>query len=222
MEPNRKRWNAQQKQLRALLEGGENHEHAIALFLEQHAMTHSAAMAPSPHSFADEIWAEITEDIVRRIPQNCGVSIAWHIWHLARVEDITMNILVAERDQLLHQDDWRARINAPVEDTGNAMDVDEAAALSAAVDIDALRAYRIAVGQHTREIVAQLTPGSLHQKTDPARLQRIMDEGAVVPEAYGIVEYWSRRTITGLLLMPPTRHNLVHVNQALQLKKKRK
>jgi len=222
MEPNRKRWNVQQKQLRTLLEKSADHKKAIALFLEQHAMTHAAAMAPSPHSFADEIWADITAAIIRRIPQNCGVSIAWHIWHLARIEDITMNILVAGRDQLLHQDDWRARINAPVEDTGNAMDVGEAAALSAAVDIDVLRAYRIAVGQRTREIVSQLAPDALRQKTDPARLQRIMDEGAVVPEAYGIVEYWGRRTITGLLLMPPTRHNLVHINKALQLKKRKR
>ena len=33
-----------------------------------------------------------------------------------------------------------------------------------------------------------------------------------------LVEYWSTRTIAGLLLMPATRHPLVHLNEAMRIK----
>ncbi len=219
MEPNRKQWNADQKTLRALLARPEDHDKAVALFLKQHAMVHTAEMAQvGLWSFADEIWQDASEDIIRRIPQNRNVSIAWHMWHLARIEDITMNLLVAGRPQLFQRGDWAVQIQSTVIDTGNAMDRDAVAAQSAAMDIDALRAYRMAVGRETREIVQQLTLEQVQLKVDPVRLQQVKDEGAVVEDAYGIVEYWGRRTIAGLLLMPPTRHNLIHINKALRLK----
>lgn len=78
----------------------------------------------------------------------------------------------------------------------------------------------MAVGHRTREIVRQLEPQELRQKVDPSRLQRVMDEGAVVEGAQSIVEYWSRQDIAGLLLIPATRHNLVHLNEVLRLKRR--
>lgn len=49
-----------------------------------------------------------------------------------------------------------------------------------------------------------------------------METGAVTPEALEIVTYWSKRTIAGLLLMPPTRHNFLHLNEAFRIKSKLK
>lgn len=43
-------------------------------------------------------------------------------------------------------------------------------------------------------------------------------EGAVIDEARWLIEYWSRRKIAGLLLMPPTRHNFVHLNKSMRIK----
>ena len=39
--------------------------------------------------------------------------------------------------------------------------------------------------------------------------------------AVDLIVYWSKRDIAGLLLMPATRHNIVHLNEALRIKKKR-
>jgi hypothetical protein len=78
------------------------------------------------------------------------------------------------------------------------------------------------VGRGTRQLVRQLEPDELAQKVDPARLQRLLDEGAVVEQARWLIDYWSRRTIAGLLLMPPTRHNMVHLNESLRLKTRRR
>ena len=184
-------------------------------------MLHSAKLARSKlWSFEDEVWQDTTEEMARCIPRGSDHSIAWCIWHLARIEDVTMNLLVAGSPQLLHRDDWLKRIGVTVRDTGNAMDKASVARLSAAIDIEALRAYRLAVGRRTREIVKRLEPQELRQKVDAARLQQVMAQGALVEAASGIADYWGKRTIAGLLLMPPTRHNFIHLNEALRIKQK--
>jgi len=219
MEQNRKQWNQRQKALRQSLQGSQDHAEAIELFLVQHAMVHSTEMSPSEvHSFEEEVWRGIDEQAIRRVHRSSGHSIAWHIWHIARIEDATMNLLVAGGSQLLDENRWFERLKVSACDTGNAMGRQEIANLSTAIDIEVLRAYRQTVGRRTREIVTGLRPEELHRRVEPSRLQRVMDEGAVVEQARGLVDYWGRRTIAGLLLMPPTRHNFVHLNQALRIK----
>ena len=133
-----------------------------------------------------------------------------------------MNLLVSGSSQVLNQDGWLDRTESPICHTGNEMDVASVAGFSGVVDIAALRAYRAAVGRRTREIVKQLEPEDLKRKVDPVHLQRVWDEGAVVEAARGIVDYWSKRDLAGLLLMPASRHLIVHLNEALKLKRRRR
>ena len=132
-----------------------------------------------------------------------------------------MNLLVAGSPQLLHRDNWLKLMKISARDTGNAMNPEEMATLSATIEIEALRAYRLAVGRRTHEIVKGLRPEELKHKVQTSRLQQVMDEGALVEAAVGIKDYWSRRNIAGLLLMPATRHPLAHLNEALSLKRRR-
>jgi hypothetical protein len=218
MDPIRKQWNKGQKALRQALD--QKDEGAIERFLNQHAMVHSAAMAPSSFSFADEVCQDMDEKALRRIPVKENHSVAWLFWHLARIEDVTMNLLVAGRPQLLSEDNWLKRLAVDVRNTGNGMEAPDVADLSAEIDLDALWAYRCAVGRRTREIVRQLEPSTFKHKVDPARIQRIWDEDVMLPSASGIVDYWSRRTIAGLLLMPPTRHCFLHISEARRVRKR--
>ena len=222
MESYRKLLNKQQTELRHVIMRPDQHDQAIRLFLRQHAMLHSVKMAQRDlWSFEDDVLNDMTEEQVRRIPRNCEHSIAWCIWHIARIEDVTMNLLVAGSPQVMHRKNWLERMRMTIHDTGNAIDKEGVAQLSATIDFEALRLYRMTVGRRTREIVQQLQPEELKQKVDPIRVQQVMDEGAVVEAARGIVDYWSRRSIAGLLLMPATRHIIVHLNEALQLKRRR-
>jgi len=50
----------------------------------------------------------------------------------------------------------------------------------------------------------------------------VRDEGAVVEAASAVLDYWSKRTIAGRLLMPPTRHCFLHLNEAQRLKHRRR
>ena len=221
MDPNRAAWNNRQHALRTALSNPVKHGEAIELFLTQHAMVHSARMSGTGlWSFEDEIWHGLDDLFIRSIPPKFEHSIAWCIWHLTRCEDITMSLLVAGTSQLLLQDDWLARLCVPASDTGNAMDEREIINCSAKIDIPELRAYRIAVGQRTREIVQALQTRDFKHKTDPVRLQRVLTEGAVLASQQWLIDYWGGLTVAGLLLMPPTRHTMVHLNEAMKIKKK--
>jgi len=195
------------------------HNKAIRLFLSHHAMLHSIKMAQTElWSFEDEVLNDMLEVKIRQIPPGSEHSVAWLIWHIARCEDITMNLLVAGTPQILHKGGWLKKMKITVCDTGNAMDRTSMADFSKAIDIEALRNYRLAVGRRTQEIARQLLPGDLKRKVESSRMQQVMKEGAVLEAARGIADYWSKRNVAGLLLMPATRHNLVHLNEALRLK----
>ncbi len=220
MDPHRKFWNEQQQQLLKALENRERPEEAIRLFLDHHAMVHSSRMAEGElHSFVDEALEGLEEPDFRVIPEKEDHSIAWILWHLARIEDVTMNILVAGRSPVLNES-WYQVIGFDSIETGNALDPAGIKRLSQMVNVEALQDYRVHVGRRTREIVQELDPKELEQKISPAGLERILEDGAVVESTRWLLEYWGKKTVAGLLLMPPTRHNFVHLNEAARLNKK--
>jgi hypothetical protein len=221
MDPERAQWNARHKALRAALSKTERRGEAVELFMQQHAMVQATQVSNCGlQTFEDEVWDGLDEPAFRAIPAGMEHSIAWVFWHLTRIEDMTMNVLAVGGEQIYERDGWHARLGATARDTGNSMAPGEITALSAALDMDALRDYRLAVGRQTRKMVAGLTFEEITSPVRQERLQRLLDEGAVLPEAAGLLEYWGGLTVAGLLLMPPTRHGLVHINEALKIKKK--
>jgi len=220
MDPNRKQWNDRHKKLNRALDSG-NRDKAIELFLNQHAMVHSAKMAKSDlWLFEDEILSGMTDAQIREIPNNGEHSIAWILFHVARIEDITMNMLVAGTEQLFTRDSWAKKLKVDIVHSANKMEDAAVTKLSSDIDVTALKAYRVAVGRRTREIAKKLQAEDFKKKVEPGRIQKVMSEGAVTEEAIEIVNYWSKRTIAGLLLMPPTRHNFLHMNEALWIKQR--
>jgi hypothetical protein len=222
MDAYRKKWNEQQKKLRSLLSDPAQHRLAIDLFLKQHAAVHSAAMSniKTSYSFADDVISGLSEEQIRNTPPKMDHSIAWILWHLARIEDVAMNMLVAGDEQEYVTGNWSARLKSSVHHTGNAMPKEDSVELGRVIDIEALKHYRIAVGRKTEAIVNALTVDDRKQRVAKSRLERVLREGAVLEKAMGLIEYWSKRNIAGLLLMPPTRHCFVHLNEAARIRRK--
>jgi hypothetical protein len=76
------------------------------------------------------------------------------------------------------------------------------------------------VGRVTEEIVKELNPEEINRNVLPSRINQVRLERVVAENAGGILEYWSKRSIGGLLLMPPTRHCFVHLNEAVRVRRK--
>ncbi|HEY6540251.1 MAG TPA: DinB family protein [Ktedonobacteraceae bacterium] len=98
MDAHRQYWNQQQQVFRQALMSKNDHQETIRLFLGQHAMVHSAEMSRSEvWSFEDEICEGLSDTQLRSRPRGVTNSIVWLMWHIARIEDVTMNMLVAGR-----------------------------------------------------------------------------------------------------------------------------
>jgi hypothetical protein len=224
MQPNIRTLLDEQTLLRPLLEQPSPPPEWQPRFLAQHACLHTASITQQETTSAacsleDELFAGLSDEMARHIPLRKPHSILWCLWHMARIEDMTLNLLVAGTPQVFVLGGWQERLNTPFTDTGNAMNADQITRLNQSVDIPALRAYRAAVGTRTRQVVRGLQPANLPRKVDPAAIQLLFDQGAVLPEAAGLAEYWSRRTVAGLLLMPASRHLLVHLKEALEIRR---
>lgn len=218
MEPVRKSWNDGQQKLRSALTA-KDYQNAVNQFLIQHAMVHSKKVSRMDvWSFEDELWHGLTDEQFRAIPPKGEHSITWILFHIARIEDITMNMLVAGTMQVYRRDNWAKKLKSTIHHSANKMDDNSVKQLSSILDMAALREYRLSVGKKTREIVHQIQPDEFSQKVEPVRLEKLLKEGAMIEDAMEIINYWSKRTVAGLLLMPPTRHNFLHLNEAFRIK----
>jgi hypothetical protein len=65
------------------------------LFLDQHAVMHSAAVGGNKMSAAERTFAGLTDEQMRVRPREDLNSLAWLMWHIARGEDIMVNAILA-------------------------------------------------------------------------------------------------------------------------------
>jgi hypothetical protein len=223
MKDKRKLWNQNQKNLKEIILNTMKFDEAINLFLMQHAMVHSSGTSEvSDMTLEDSLWHSLDYLKAKTVVGVKNRTIAYGIWHSTRIEDITMNILIADEDQVLSTNNWKEKINCPISDTGNSLDAKGILDLTMNANIDALRDYRIEVAKKTRLIVEQLKPIDLKRKMQPNRLKRIITEKAVLDtkESSWLIDFWSRKNVAGILLMPVTRHHMVHINECLIAKRK--
>ncbi len=224
MMNNKKEWGEQHRIFKSIVLKMKKFDEAMKLCLELLGMVHTSEMSGiNTVTFEDELWDELEEKTFRCMPTSKDVTIAWDLWHLTRIEDITMNILLANQAQVLNSGNWLEKLDVGVVDTGNAMTDQEIIDFSSKISMQELRNYRIAVGRKSRELIFELKPEDIKRRmNNPMCLQRILDEGAVLEKegSKWLVDFWSRKNVAGILLMPITRHQMVHMNDSLKLKKK--
>jgi hypothetical protein len=87
------------------------------LFLEQHAAMHSAAVGGNKMSAAERTFTGLTDEQMRVRPREDLNSLAWLMWHIARAEDIIVDVVVAGRAQVF-DDAWMKRLGITRRDFG--------------------------------------------------------------------------------------------------------
>lgn len=215
-------WNPMQGRLRELLDGEESFSEAMELVLSMHGLLHAREVSgQSAPTLMDEVWEGLTDYAFRTMPTKEDVTVAWNIWHITRIEDLTSNLLMADCSQVL-DDTWQSNLHTKVRDTGNAMTDEEILSFSSEVDRRALYEYRNAVGRRVREILENLKPADLKRRFSKRQVDRILEEGGVLshPDSIWLMDFWGKKNVSGILLMPITRHQMGHLNDCLKLKGK--
>jgi hypothetical protein len=134
----------------------------------------------------DELTDGLTDEPANYRPSPNANSVAWLIWHSARVQDIQL-ALIAGVEQVWLRDGWvdRFGLDLPRNDTGYGHRPEEVAKVRAPADL--LAAYYHAVHNLTLEYVARVTGDDLARIVDRhwdppvtagARLVSIIDDCA--------------------------------------------
>lgn len=189
---------------------------AIELFLRDHARTHSAAVggAEGGLGFEDLLVSGMTEEQLRQRPQEGTNSLAWLLWHMARTEDMGVNMIVAGRPTVLDDGGWLARLGLAGHNMGAGMSDDEVADVTRRLDIAALRAYRAAVGLRTREVVSAMRPEELDEVIDAGHVERAYADGVIGEQAAWIRGFLGGKTKAYLLSHVGHGHNFMHLGEA--------
>jgi hypothetical protein len=171
-------------------------------------------------TFYNKLWENLNEETCKII-SNKETSILWNIWHITRIEDIVANDIIGNKDEILN-DEIQVKLNVKIRDTGNAMDYKEIELLNKNIDIKSLREYRIKVGKQTQKIIKSLKYSDMKRKVEKRQLEKIVGNGGILEneKSKWLLDFWGKKNILGLIMMPITRHQTVHLNDCFNIKEK--
>ena len=190
---------------------------AVSLFLVQHESVHASEGGGTP-SYFDRVLGGLTEAELRARPAPGVNSVLWLLWHMARTEDASVNLVVASGRQVL-DDDWIRRLGVTWRHIGTGMTDDEVSELSRKADVAAVRAYRNAVDRRTREVVRTLRPEAWDEPVTVVDTARAAAAGAFGPNAPWVdgvgFKPWQDQSRAARLSGAALRHNALHIGEAV-------
>lgn len=207
-------WSCRHKKLNQVIRNTKYFTEAIEMILDLHKDLHPFIVSGlNGRNLIDTLLDDLKQNEYAVMPTSKDETIAWAIWHIARIEDLTMNILVNNGTQIFNES-WKMRMNSSISDTGNAMSDDEIMNFSKRIDISELLKYRNEVGMRSREIVRNLHPADMKRKILPDATSRVLREGGVTEQTDSIwlLDFWGKKDVSGIILMPLTRHQTLHLN----------
>jgi hypothetical protein len=155
---------------------------AVDFFLTRYGEVHSGLV--------DGLFGSLSDTQLRACPHPGVNTVAWLLWHSARIEDVALNRFLADRAQVL--DEWIERLAVPRRDVGTGMSDAEVDDLSARIDLQALRGYLGAVTGRTLAVVETLRGSDLDAPVAGNRVRSVvLSEGVVAPGAEWLTEFWA-------------------------------
>ncbi len=215
-----KKINNEIKEIKSLFKMESTFEAGKRRFLALHALLYTSSMSKSTTpTFEDQLWDNLPNDMTRTAVNEKERTIIYGLWHATRIEDMTMNILI-QRGQQIHNEKYRNAINAGIDHTGNSLSNKQILEMSARIDIPALSKYRLAVGKRSQSIIKSLQFADLKRKVQKSDIERIRSEGGVddVPSANWLLDFWAKKNVEGILFMPASRHQIIHLRENFRAK----
>lgn len=208
-------WYPEFIKLQEMLKKPDNISDVISTLSYLHSQLHSSEVYDSERTYYDEISGQICKENFSICPRKTNMTIAWDIWHITRIEDLTVSILLCRDGQVF--DSYKDKLGTSVADTGNAMTDEEVFSLGEELSLSELLAYRKAVGRKTKGFIEKLTPDELKRTFPEADVQRIKSEGGVIGQTEELMYYWGKKNVSGIITMPMTKHQIMHLNDCMKI-----
>lgn len=149
-------------------------------------------------------------------------NIAYSLWHIFRIEDITAHTLINDDEQVFFSGRYNDIIGSPIITTGNELVREQIAAFSEQLDLDALYAYVSEVRENTEQLIRNIPFESLKSRISTERKEKLMSLNVVSTDenAFWLIDYWCGKDIRGLIQMPFSRHWIMHIEACLRIRDK--
>lgn len=149
-------------------------------------------------------------------------TIAYSIWHMARIEDITAHTLTADDTQVLFRDNHLEEIGSPIITIGNELVGDEIVTFSKWLNIAGLLRYAGDVRASTDELLRDLSFEDTKRRFDDEDRRRIIASKCVSEDesAAWLIDYWCGKDVAGIIRMPFTRHLIMHIEAMMRIARK--
>lgn len=149
-------------------------------------------------------------------------TIAYSLYHIFRIEDITANSLVKKGPQIFFANEYQRKMNSPIITTGNELAGQEIAEFSSKLDIDGLYGYISEVNTATADLLKGLSYSDLKTKMTEADRENLIKLKTVSEDenAVWLIDYWCGKDVGGLIRMPLSRHWIMHVEACLRIRNK--
>ena len=180
---------------------------AIDFFLTRYGDLHGGLV--------EGLLAKLPEAQLRTRPHPGVNTVAWLVWHSARIEDLALNRFLSDRGQVLDEG-WLERLAVARRDVGTGMTDAEVDGLSARIDLPALKGYWDAVGARTLEVVEILRGSDLEALVPGERVRdAVRADSAVAPGVEWLTEFWAGgRTRAWMLAQTALLHPYGHYYEA--------
>jgi len=165
-------------------------------------------------SMYDFIFSVCNNEDFCKMPLSKEKTLAYYLYHTLRIEDIIANSLIDNKPQIFFSQGYDILLKSPIITTGNELVRDGLIDFSKKLDIGQLKNYVAAVMSNTNEIIQNMTFEESKTKISAEKKATLVESNVVStnPGAFWLVDYWCGKTYAGLLLMPLSRHHMMHLD----------
>ena len=210
-----KEWSELNKKMQLLLRKKDNFEDGISVCLELRNTLSDAV---------EKLSGKLNNEQYSLMPYpdangyHCK-TIAYSIWHMARIEDITAHTLICGDEQVLFRDDYLKATCSPIITTGNELVRDEIIAFSQSLNISELLRYAADVKANTDELLSKLSFEDSKRRFTIDDKERVIASKSVSEDenAVWLIDYWCGKDIAGIIKMPFTRHLIMHIEAMMRI-----
>jgi hypothetical protein len=211
-----KDWSEKNKEIQKLLSKEATFKEAIQKLIE----------------FREELFQQITW-IVKGYPEEAfyklpfagakgyhSKTLAYSIWHIFRIEDIVAHEMIAEDEQILFSEKFHKKTASPIITTGNELEGEDIAEFSKKLNVKELYLYAKAVKDSSDKILSQLQYKDLKRKFNEDTKQKLIESKCVSEDenAFWLIDYWCGKDVKGLIMMPFSRHWIMHIEAMQRIK----
>jgi hypothetical protein len=189
----------------------------LTSFFLTHSYNHAGDVSGHRSSLTDRVFGGLTDAQMRARPVKGVNSLVWLLWHMARTEDVAVNLVITAGSQVL-DDAWARRMNVEYRNIGSGMTDDEVGDLTARADIDSVRAYRSAVGRRTRDVVLAFRPEAWDEIIGLEDIARAAATGALRDYRPGQKYPWQGASRWQQLSSSAAGHNILHHGEAITVR----